>query len=334
MTDLQSSKALVAQYYKELDSSTGDSINKVIGNFTSDDYLWRGMHPFYEQHSANDVADVFWKPFRESFAPIQRRQDIFMAGNNQIDDGQSQWVCSMGHMMGLFDTAWLGIPPTGKMVFLRYCEFHRVAGGKIQETALFCDIISVMKQAGLQPLPMQTGAELLTPGPRSHNGLMFEEQDPAESAKTLALMNHMTDDLVGSGMHSDPDELSVTWHEDMIWFGPSGIGATYTQERYEKQHQGPFGEHLDEIIFNGHIARFAEGEFGGWFGWANLSMKSTGGFMGLTGSDVRAEMRVVDIYRREDDKLAENWIFIDLLHFLSMQGLDVLGRLKGISRTD
>jgi hypothetical protein len=41
-------------------------------------------------------------------------------------------------------------------------------------------------------------------------------------------------------------------------------------------------------------------------------------------------MRVVDIYRRDGDKLAENWVFIDLLHWLSMQGLDVLGRLRNL----
>ena len=50
--------------------------------------------------------------------------------------------------------------------------------------------------------------------------------------------------------------------------------------------------------------------------------------MGLPGNEVRADMRVVDIYRRDGDRLAENWVFIDLLHWLSMQGLDVLGRLK------
>lgn len=33
------------------------------------------------------------------------------------------------------------------------------------------------------------------------------------------------------------------------------------------------------------------------------------------------------INRRDGDKLAENWVFIDLLHYLSMQGLDVLGCL-------
>ena len=41
-------------------------------------------------------------------------------------------------------------------------------------------------------------------------------------------------------------------------------------------------------------------------------------------------MRVVDIYRAEDGKLAENWVFIDLLHYLNMQGLDVLERMRSL----
>ena len=36
------------------------------------------------------------------------------------------------------------------------------------------------------------------------------------------------------------NELRQTWCEDMIWWGPSGIGATFTIERYAKQHAGPF----------------------------------------------------------------------------------------------
>jgi hypothetical protein len=49
--------------------------------------------------------------------------------------------------------------------------------------------------------------------------------------------------------------------------------------------------------------------------------------MGLPSSNA-AEMRVVDVYRRDGDKLAENWVFIDILHWLSMQGLDVLQRMR------
>ena len=83
----------------------------------------------------------------------------------------------------------------------------------------------------------------------------------------------------------------------------------------------------------GHRCCFAEGNYGCLFGWASLTMKSSGGFMGLPASDIQTEMRLVDVYRREGDKLIENWIFIDLLHFLSLQGLDVLGRMKRIHRS-
>ena len=72
----------------------------------------------------------------------------------------------------------------------------------------------------------------------------------------------------------------------------------------------------------------AEGNFGGFFGWPNLTLIPTGGFMGMPATGLAGDMRVIDIYRRQGDKLSENWIFIDLLHYLKMQGLDVLQRLS------
>ncbi len=53
----------------------------------------------------------------------------------------------------------------------------------------------------------------------------------------------------------------------------------------------------------------------------------------MPSGDTKAEMRVVDIYRRAGDKLAENWVFIDILHYLYVQGLDVLQRMAEINRT-
>ena len=71
----------------------------------------------------------------------------------------------------------------------------------------------------------------------------------------------------------------------------------------------------------------AEGNYGGFFGWPNLSLRPSGGYMGMPPYLDFADMRVVDIYRRKGDKLAENWVFIDLLHFLNMQGQDILGQI-------
>ena len=336
MADFQKSKQLILDFYQEFDTAQGSHLNEVLKRYTTEDYHWRGMHPFNEQFGSNDVYTTFWQPLHQSFQSLQRRQDIFMAGANDVDAGQTEWVCSMGHFMGLFDHEWLGIPPTQRMAFLRYAEFHRIENQKIAETALFCDIISIMEQAGHYPLPPQTGASFIYPGPKTHDGLVLETQDANESAKTIQLVNRMVADLLQLNQTNNnrcsPELLAKTWHDDMIWYGPTGIGASYTIERYQKQHQYPFRENLKDKVFNGHVCRFAEGNFAGFFGWANLTNTATGGFLGLTANEIRADMRVVDIYRRSGDKLAENWVLIDLPHYFNMQGLDVLERLKTLTQ--
>ena len=212
---------------------------------------------------------------------------------------------------------------------LRYAEFHRVEAGKIVETALFLDIPALMMQVGLRPFPDQTAAQFVQPGPLPHDAIMTVSQPASEGAKTLEAINRMISDL-GQWKLGLPleEELSRSWHTDMVWWGPAGIGATYTIERYAKQHSGPFRASFTERSGTGHICRFAEGHYGGFFGWPNFTAKPTGGFLGMPASQTAGEFRVVDIYRRRDDKLIENWVFIDLLHYLKTQGLDVLQRLK------
>lgn len=339
MTNLQTAKQVVQNYITAFDAAKDGDLVSVLENYTTDDYHWRGMHPFYEQFQAVDVVDVFWQPFRRAFAPTQRRIDIFFAGANDCDEGNTTWVVNAGNFFGLFDHAWLGIPPTGRVAFLRYAEFHRVtAEGKIAETAFFCDVISIMHQAGHYPLPPMTGAAFLYPGPRTHDGLLYAAQDPAAGIQTMNLVNQMIADLDLQNKSGDdrcpPEVLARTWKEDMLWYGPYGIGAAYTIRRYQAQHQYPFRENLANKVFNGHIARFSEGNYCGFFGWPNLNNTNKGGFLGLPSSDKHAPMRIVDIYRREGDKLAENWVYIDLLHYLYEQGLDVLKRMRAINRTD
>lgn len=328
----QESKALVREYFDAMENAAPDQLEKVLSRYVSSDYELLGVHPFNEQKGPDAVVDVLWRPLFKALTPIQRRQDIFFAGTGEIDG--EDWVISMGNFMGLLDGSWLGIPPTRKMAFLRYAEFNCVKNNKICKTAFFCDIISLMQQVGIQPLPIQTGASFVYPGPRTHDGLLYSAQPEEEGKKTLALVNKMVDDLTmlnKTGLDDCPPEvLAKTWREDMIWYGPAGIGASYTIRRYQEQHQYPFRKGLKDKVFNGHVARLAEGNYAGFFGWPNLTHSPAGGFMGMPASDKKVHMRVVDIYRRQDDKLAENWVFIDIPYWLLLQGVDVLERTKSI----
>ncbi len=333
MSNYQQAKQTALNYFEALESAGPDTVSDVIEDFTGDHYLWRGVYPFRDQHGGRAAAEVFWKPFMQAVGHIQRRQDIFIAGNNEL--GGEQWVMSMGHFMGLFDREWLGIRPTGKMINLRYAEFNCIKEGSIIETGLFVDLIGFMVQAGVNPLPPSTGSYFVYPGPRNHDGLLFEDALEEEGEKTLALVNEMVQDLAdlndSGAMGCPPEVLEKTWSKDMIWYGPAGIGASYTIPRYQLQHQLPFRNNLEDKKFLGHECRFAEGNFACFFGWPNLSNRPIGGFLGLPGGKVNAEMQVVDVYRREGDKLAENWVLIDIPFWLKQQGLDIFERTGGIT---
>ncbi len=286
------------------------------------------MYPFLQQNNVHDLSNNFWRPFAEAWSPIQRRQQIFLAGTNEIDG--TDWVLSAGYFQGLFDKSWLGIPANHKLAFLRYAEFFNVQNNKITKASFFCDILDVMYQAGLKPLPSATAWEGLVPGPKSCDGINLGTKNPKSGEKTMKLVDSMVADLNKLNISGDdsypPEILQKTWHTNMSWYGPSGIGSTYTIERYQKQHSYPFRQGLRDKKFNGHICRFSEGNYACFFGWPNLTHTPIGGFLGLPGSGCSVEMRVADIYRREGDKLAENWVLIDLLWWLKQQGLDILKR--------
>ncbi len=331
MNDHQEQKALVLKYFAEMEAAGADGVADVLRRYTSDDYQFLGVHPFNELKGAAAVAEQVWQPLYEAWSPIQRRQDVFIAGTSEIHG--DQWVMSMGHLLGSFDRDWQGIRATGKMIMLRYAEFNCVRGGKIVKTGFFCDIIGVMLQAGVNPLPPPTGAPFVYPGPRTHDGIQLTPQLEDEGRKTLDLINRMIADLTQLNVTGNdrypPEVLARTWRDDMIWYGPAAIGASYTIPRYQQQHSYPFREGLQDKVFNGHVCRFAEGNYACFFGWPNLTNTPSGGFLGLPGG-VRADMRVVDVYRRQGDKLAENWVFIDIPYWLKMQGLDLLERTRGI----
>jgi len=325
MFDIRNQKKLVRNFFDDLETATLDDIEDTLHRYCAEDYTWRGYFPLNELNGVQDVARRFWKPIMRSLTSLQRRQDIFMAGDNEIDESPSIWVVSMGHLMGLFDFPWLGISPTQKIACLRYCEFHKIEKNRIVETLMAFDIPQLMIQADANPLPEQTAAHLVQPGPRNHDGLLFDPQPKEDGKKTLASINAMIRDL-GTWQCDLPlrDELKRTWNRDMIWWGPAGIGATYTIERYAKQHAGPFRKAFTERSPTQHVCRLAEGHYGGFFGWPNFTATLTGDFMGRPATGKPADFRVVDIYRRSGQKLAENWVFIDLLYFWKQQGIDLL----------
>lgn len=333
MDALAQAKARVLAHFDAIDAAPAAALPEALAQHTSPDCAFHFTHPFAAATGAEAAAAAFWQPLRQSFAPLQRRPDIFFAGFNDLDGGDTLWVASMGHLLGLFDAPFLGVRPTRQAVMLRYAAFQKVAGDRIVDETVFLDALQFMALAGAEAVPRSTtAASMVTPGPRTHDGLLLTPQPEAEGDTTLRLFQRMINRLLSVDVHTTQTDLSLDWTEDMIWWGPGGIGAPYTQGRYLEQHCLPFEQGLEWGDFFGHRCEIAEGNFGGFFGWPTFDVRSLGGYIGLAPrSEAKASMRVVDLYRRAGDKLAENWNFIDHLHFLDQLGVDLIARQRALT---
>ncbi len=328
----QTEKKLVREYFDRLEHCTPDEAKDVLSTYMSDDYFWEGPYPFMDKNGATNVAEDFWKPLKKSLKKMQRRQDVFIAGIPK--DGRT-WVMSMGQFMGIFVEDFLGIRHTNKMQHLQYCEYSCVVDGKIVHTALFLDFVGFMLEAGAYPLTPMLGNYFVYPGPREHNGLLYEDADPKQSDATFKVVVQMMDELEQLFLDDITDKkatydiLKRTWAEDMIWYGPCGEGAGYTIEGYQRHHHHPFCDNLPGTIINDMHAYFAEGDFATYF--TSLKTFPKGGWLGMPGGAENIHMRGdIDIYYVKDGKISENWCFIDIPFWLNEQGIDIFKRTEEI----
>ncbi|MCP4198938.1 MAG: ester cyclase [Proteobacteria bacterium] len=141
--------------------------------------------------------------------------------------------------------------------------------------------------------------------------------------KNKALVARMYDGL----NHHVIEGMDEYWTEDMIWYGPAGIGTKRGLKDFQNNHQRPFlhafsdKNAIDEI-------RIAEGDYVAAKGFQQVT--HTGDYLGIPATGKSMQIKYMDFWRVEGDKLAENWVMIDILDFLAQAGYDVENVLKFI----
>jgi predicted ester cyclase len=163
------------------------------------------------------------------------------------------------------------------------------------------------------------------------DGIINYNTDPIEDKKTMDLTNAMLDGL-GSydGITLGSMGQERFWDiENMMWYGPSGIGTTRGLEGFQKNHQIPFITSFPDRGITvkkeeDYFTQIAEGNYSCDFGFPAMYGSHKGdGWLGLEATGKKITLRVVDYWRREGDKFKENWVFIDMPDVLKQLGIDV-----------
>ena len=330
-----------------------DGLEARLDALYAKDARWRGSHPMNEATGTDGIAETFWRPLMRALPDLERRDLIFVAGRSIHDPSRPVRVATMGHLTGTFREPWLGIPPTGLTLNVRYGEVHEIDGeGRIERTSMLCDVLDAMGQAGHWPLQASPAPETMWHGPITMDGLVLHDTDEAESRasieQTLAMHGSLAgfDDRASFGDPVRQREMLMAmpqrehWHEKMMWYGPAGVGTTRGLRGFVDQHQAPFrvsfpgrrggatlNAQRDEE--GGHYLQIGDGPYSVTGGWPSVRALHEGGeWLGMAATGRPIGMRVMDFYLHHEGLIRENWVPIDVIDVLKQMGFDTMGWLE------
>ena len=316
MAARHTNKNLIHAFLRRLDGASS-----MLDSF-ADDVVWHGCAPFDTQIGRDAVWRAYWQPLFHSFTNLRRRIDILLAGECEGED----WVATAGYIIGESRRDWLGIPATGRETHIRYGEFYRLERGKIVKAFVINDIVEVMHLAGCDPFPPSRGRTDLAPPPKTGDGILLEAQPQAATKKTFRLVTDMLFRGLNQFDQHDKDSMAQRrfWHNDMRWYGPAGIGATHGLHEFERDHQLPWLHAFPDRQIIWESPLFAEGHYAATAGWREVIARHSGDYLGFPATGKQIDFRVMDFWRRDGDRLRENWVLIDMIDMCRQFGHDIL----------
>jgi len=324
----QANKQLVWNYWQKM--MQVDDPRKDAEPFLYPEVVWHGFQPLRHLSGADAVTTQFWQPLLAAIPDLTRRPYHFIGGHFEGGD----WVCGTGDFIGTFANDWtlgdVAIPASGNSVHFRFGEFCKVADGKIVEIRIIVDLPDLARQAGINLMPPSYGRDLWIPGPMGGDGVCLAEQDAVESQKTVDLVTTMIFGGLNKydGKSQESQGLELYWHPHLVWHGPVGVGSAYGLDEFKRNAQGPIVNAFPDRRGVGHQARIADGKFAASTGWPSLGGTHMNEIFGWQPTGERIGWNIMDFWKRDGDKLLENWVMIDLIDAGLASGVDLLGDLR------
>ncbi|MEM8691653.1 MAG: ester cyclase [Pseudomonadota bacterium] len=315
-------------YYQSLNNlataPNGDALTSIAAAALSSDCVFDVSHPVGRLEGRAAVLSGFFQPLQKALHHMRRRDEIFIGGPNRRDVGGT-WIAAVAHYLGNFNDALFGIRPSEKLAFLRSGEFYRVEGDRIIEARIILDLPDLMRQAGRDPLGDMLGTEMLFPGPATHDGVL---PMGGNGNTSLDLVEAMLADLhlFDPSTNASKGQTGVDgyWSDDMLWYGPGGVGSNYRWEGFVKDHRAPFLAAFPDRKGGNHYCRIGQGDYAAVSGWPSMTMTHQGDYLGVKADGRPLTLRVMDFYRCAGGKIAENWVLLDYMDLMTQMDVDLI----------
>ncbi|MDU8946556.1 ester cyclase [Ovoidimarina sediminis] len=111
-----------------------------IGEFFDKAFTWSGNQGCGTKRGLREFQENWQKPFQAAF------HDKVCIDEARVYMGE--WAAAFGRQEATHGGTFMGIPPTGKRVEIRYMDFWKVVDGKIVDNWVMVDFPHVLAQLG------------------------------------------------------------------------------------------------------------------------------------------------------------------------------------------
>ncbi len=112
-----------------------------IGEFFAEGFRWMGNTGCGTKIGLREFQDNWQRPFQAAF------HDKVCIDEARLFMGE--WAASFGRQEATHGGEFMGIPPTGRQIEIRYMDFYKVVDGKIVDNWVMVDFAGVLAQLGV-----------------------------------------------------------------------------------------------------------------------------------------------------------------------------------------
>jgi len=217
-------------------------------------------------------------------------------------------------------------PPGGPWVRVHDLDFYLIEGRRIKINWCLIDVVNLFEQVGYAVLPP---APMAMDGYRAPNAMdgypapLSSAVRPEDTRRSERVWRAaLEEDLVRNAGGAR------WWAEDMVWYGPGGVGTAHSRLEYVTHFLGPLHRGFSNVSLALDLL-LCEGKYCGAHFY--LHATHTGPWLGEAATGRRVRIRCGAHAHLEGGRLVEGWLIIDVARAFADMGVDLYARARAMA---